>query len=82
MTSQEIKIKEIEAKCHQKINSLDRRIQENNDTMFESMDFRDQKFGERLKKNTSEIEKLEVILKDSNYKIEKEVCNISNTSYM
>lgn len=57
IATQETQFRELDKKCHQKLVNLERRISENNNRLYESLDFRDQKATERLKKVATELEK-------------------------
>lgn len=69
--------RELDKKCHMKLVNLERRISENNNAMYESLDVRDNRFSERMKKMFFDHEKFvsstEIRLKDINHKIEVEV---------
>lgn len=72
----EARFHELEKQTQHKIATLERRISENNNRMYESLDVRDQRMADRLKKLTGDSEtfhkSIEQRLKDTNMGIEKE----------
>lgn len=76
MASIDAKFRELEKKSQQKIATLERRISDNNNRMYESLDVRDQRTHDRIKKLTGDSEtfqkSIEQRLKDTNVNMEKE----------